>query len=426
MLCNYKIQLTHKFLFSVILIVFFLLPSLVHGLQEPKESNQVENICDITPFETQRGFVKWNPGHYIMIPSDLRKKEGGSFKLIQDFVRVYKDVTEMRGVQKTYYWSELETAPGIYNFKMIDRDIAELATYNKKLSIMIQYRYRIYNKKLGISLDNLPNYILKQANATVNSVTVAPYYTQGRNSENINMANFGHPGTFIGFKNLLTAISKRYDNNSSFSSITFPETANGFRIRGNSYKAKQERNFINGQINIQRHAGCVFRHTPIFQNLNYPRKALKNFIENFKSYGLGFGGPDVFFEAMEHSKKGLGFKETKNSYAGVYHYYPRISGILPIGQQVHYKNFLYSTAESKSSIMGTPHGLPAHKSLDSIYNFSLSQLKPNYMFWQVLKPTNLYARELEKRLKSRVGLPLKKDCPIIYSNKCSIINSKQN
>ncbi len=112
--------------------------------------------CPLTP--AQRGYVKWNPGHYIMI-------EGNNPALrMNSFIQDYRNVPSVKGVQKSYYWSEIETAPGVYDFSKIDADIAKLASAGKKLALIIGYKYQISDTQ-----SSLPKYVLNQPNATVGS-----------------------------------------------------------------------------------------------------------------------------------------------------------------------------------------------------------------------------------------------------------------
>ncbi len=329
---------------------------------------------------------------------------------MNSFIQDYRNVPSVKGVQKSYYWSEIETAPGVYDFSKIDADIAKLASAGKKLALIIGYKYQISDTQ-----SSLPKYVLNQPNATVGSVSVPPYYEQGHAGEGAynqgQIANFGHPGTLTKFNKLLDAISKKYDNNTNLASLSFIETSSSATIT-----AARTEIFLDGVIAMERHAACAFKHTPLFQNLNWPRDKLKEFTNNLKAYGIGLGGPDTFFDAMNHPDEGLGRVGTKNSPPGVYHYYPPMSEIVPIGQQVHYANLLYPTRESMLPPPGHEHNLPAAVSVDKVYDFAVEQLKPNYMFWLAFEP---HASALEARLKSSAGLPLRKGCPPVYGDKCT-------
>lgn len=76
--------------------------------------------------------MKWFPGHYIMNNLDVPETEN----LLIDF----KSVVSMRGIQRSYYWSNLEPSKGVYDFSEIEADLAQVSKYGKKLSIMIGYK----------------------------------------------------------------------------------------------------------------------------------------------------------------------------------------------------------------------------------------------------------------------------------------------
>lgn len=373
--------------------------------------------CPLTPVD--RGYVKWNPGHYIMIDGQNIGTK------MNNFLADYGSVPGVKGIQTTYFWSELETSPGVYNFKPIDDDIAKLATKGKKLAIMIGYKYQISDTK-----SSLPTYVLNLPNAMVGGISVPSYFEQGKPGDGIynhgQHANFGHPGTRAKFNKLLSALSEKYDGHPGFASITFLETATGADIGvGKRYAPELSEIFLDGVIAMEKHAGCAFKHTPIIQNLNFPRNKLPEFTENLNEYGLGLGGPDVFVDSMKYVDNGLGFfgfKSTITEYPGVYHYYPRMSGIVPIGQQVHNENLHYLTREDMLPPPGVEHNLTPAQAVDRVYDFSVQQLKPNYMFWQVFGTD---ATALENRLKSSAGLPLRIECPSVYGNKCVALAAKK-
>lgn len=368
-----------------------------------EQTSDALTACKLTP--DQRGFVKWNPGHYIfaMIPDRARQ--------VDAFLDNYGSVAAVKGLQKTYFWSELEGDLDQYVWAQIDADIKKLAAAKKKLSIIIGYKYQVSDTK-----SSLPRYILDMPNATVGSTTVPSYYEQGKPGDGrFNQGqhlNFGHPSARHRFKMLLQALSNRYDGDPNVASLTFIETSIGANVT-----SAQDTLFLDGVMNMERFAGCAFKHTPVFQNLNFPRNRLADFASNMTQYGIGLGGPDAFFDSMKLPDNSLGYNMPGRP-KGVYHYYPELAPTLPIGQQVHRANLLYSTHESMRTSPPTPHGLSPAVSVDKVYDFSMSQLKPNYLVWAVGGSTDEYATALKARLVAD-GLPIRKGCPAIYGGKCT-------
>lgn len=369
--------------------------------------------CPIKPEE--RVNVKWYPGHYQFIAGKNVDTQ------LNNFLGNFKSVPAMKGIQKEYFWSDLEPTKGVYDFSKIDADIAKLAAFNKKLAITIKYKYQ-----KGPGDSSLPNYILNLPKVTVGGIAnVPPYFEQGKPGDgegNVGQhANLGHPGTQAALKKLLNALAEKYDGNKNFASLTFLETSLGADTSAAIHDL-----FLDGVMKAEAHAGCVFEHTPIFQNLNFPRNKLPEFTANMKKYGIGLGGPDVFwgsFDKVEPDGRilnGLAFRGKPGyPYPGVYWYYPDMAKTVPIGQQAHYENFKYDTREAMLPEPGKPHYLSAAISVDKIYDFTVDRLKANYMFWQV------YGSELdvlENRLKSSAGLPLSTTCPAIYGGKCNALS----
>jgi len=349
---------------------------------------------------TDRGYVKWYPGNYIY-----------PIAAESSFVKSFGSIPAVKGMQKGYFWHDLEPSLGVYDWSQIDADLARLAPAKKKLAIIINYKYQISD-----TVSSLPDYILAYPNATVNGVSVPPYFEQGKANDGPfnhgQHANFGHPKTRARFKALLNALSARYDSNPNLVSLTFIETSVGADISD-----AQQDLFLNGIMNIERHASCVLLHTPVFQNLNFPRKRLSEFATNLTTHGVGLGGPDVFFDSMKDPENSLGYNVAGKP-KGIYHYYPQLSSIVPIGQQIHYANFLYSTHESMKPAPGVPHNLSPSISVSKLYNFSMQQLKPNYLFWFIGGSSDEYATAVKARLQTD-GLPLLTDCPSVYAGKCS-------
>ena len=96
--------------------------------------------------------VKWYPGHYLLVKSDITNTE--TSQLLNDF-----NIAKVRGIQKRYFWSDLEVPKAgggwKYDFSRIDNDINLAKQKGKKLSIMLGYKYMASNTKSSI-----PNYIL--------------------------------------------------------------------------------------------------------------------------------------------------------------------------------------------------------------------------------------------------------------------------
>lgn len=360
-------------------------------------SDALQTCTPLTP--SQRGYVKWNPGHYILAAGANRSKQADTF------LSGYGSIPAVKGMQKEYFWSELEPTMDNYRWADIDEDIRTLAAKNKKLAIVIKYKYR-----LSADESSVPQYVRALPNADVSGVSVPSFFVQIRNLGH--HANMGHPGTRNRFHALLKAISERYDNNPNVASVSFLETATSADVSD-----AQTSRFIDGYIKMHEFAGCTFKHTPLFQNTNYPRNRLKEFTTNMVDNGIGLGGPDTFWGSLDDPKNGLGYIPNGGGEKGVYRYYPELSNKIPIGQQVHGENMEYSTAENFFASPKRPHNLSPAASVEKVWTFARDKLIPNYMFWQ-LGGGDPYAIALKARLTSSAGLPLNSTCPAVYGGKC--------
>ena len=68
--------------------------------------------------------VKWHPGHYFQLMAAAKTHH----KYMMD--GVYRDMANtpaIQGIQVRYYWGDLESSKGVYNFASIDKHLAEMA-----------------------------------------------------------------------------------------------------------------------------------------------------------------------------------------------------------------------------------------------------------------------------------------------------------
>lgn len=356
--------------------------------ESSQSSDAIVASAPLTPAE--RGFVKWNPGNYIL-------GTGTEATQADRFLDQYGSIAKAIGLQKEYGWGELEGKQGQYRWQAIDADLAKLASAGKKLAIVVRYKYD----------DALPTYVRNMLPAEgvppVFTLSGGGPYNHGQH------ANMGHPGTRARMIALLHALAARYDENPNVVSISFPETSIGASVTA----AVQDK-FLDGIILMNSAAAHAFKHTPVFQNLNFPRNRLADFTDNFVACGMGLGGPDVFFDALKYPDTGLGY-DKPNQPKGVYHYYPVLAPTIPIGQQIHNGDLLFPTHEAQ--LANQPHGLAPAVSIDKNYDFAIGKLESNFIFWQLLGD-DPYATALKNRLQAPAGLPVRKGCPAVYGGRC--------
>lgn len=326
--------------------------------------------------EARVASTKWHPGHYVLLYPKQKEPEY--------FYSVMLDLRAnpvFRGVQKKYFWNKLEPQKGTYDFSEIRSDLANLARINKQLILTVQAQSFITSEKL------VPEYLL----AEEYEGGVYPINT-GRG---FNVAYYNTPvqDRLIA---LVQALGREFDQHPNLEAINFEETSPS-RQEPEWHRAYIKK-YIDGMMRVAISAKQSFKHTLIIQYVNYPESSLPSVFKTLQTWGVGMGGPDTY-------------QNNKFLAQGVYSYYPKLAGELPIGVAVDYHN--YQSSVGGSGPMDKP-------SIESIHRFAVSALKPNYMFWlrRTKEPSNgsnywddvlTYFKGMDSRVDPSGGLSA--NCP---------------
>ena len=156
--------------------------------------------------------------------------------------------------------------------------------------------------------------------------------------------------------------------------------------------------FYKNLMNMDTHMRKQFPHTMVFQYTNYPRPLIKSVVDNLKVTGGMLSATDVFPD-----DPGLLYP---GSPPGVYTYFPKNKGLMPLGAQVEESNYL-----------NTRHDGKGHKpTIQEILNFARDNLHANYLFWT--RTPVIYKRVLEvlnaKAQKTSPTGGLAASCPASY------------
>lgn len=283
------------------------------------------------------GEKKWNPGHYVLLyPSP---KQPAYFNTV---MRELAANPAFLGIQKKYLWKDLEPKFGIYDFSEIRSDLANLAAINKHLVLTVQAESFLHGEI------RVPSYLLAE------DYDGGVYPINSGQGFNVAYYNTNVQARMIA---LVQALGKEFDSHPNLEAINFEETSPS-RQEPEWHRA-YFKNYIAGMLRVAIAARKAFPTTVVIQYVNYPETALPMVIETLKDNRVGIGGPDVY---------------ENNPYLaeGIYRYYPKLSGLLPIGMSVDYHN--YQSSFGMSGPIDNP-------SIDSIHQFAMKQIKPNYMFW---------------------------------------------
>ena len=78
--------------------------------------------------------VKWHPGHYAMLVEPGKDSPDHMEKVYRELA----NTPALRGIVIRFSWAELEPSKGAYNFKSIDKHLAELTERKKRLIILLE------------------------------------------------------------------------------------------------------------------------------------------------------------------------------------------------------------------------------------------------------------------------------------------------
>ncbi len=293
--------------------------------------------------------VKWHPGHYYTLMGQSKNNP----KQMAQIYRELKNTPLLRGIQIRYDWAELEPEENVYNFSSIENHLIQLATQKKRLIILLQL------KSFDPSIPNVPEYLKGEKYEG----GVFPFSLFGKKTVAGYNLKLWNPFVHDRLAALIGALGKRFNTHPYFEGIGLTETAFGQPLV--EITDNQLDNYFTSLLSVNKHLRKYFQNTMTYQYTNFPRQKLHTFISKLKEIGTGLGGPDIFME-----DPGLNFKQA-NSAKGVYHYYPELSGIVPLAPAVMQTNYVNTRHDKKGK---TP-------TVTELFAFARDNLKANYIFW---------------------------------------------
>ena len=333
------------------------------------------------------GSVKWHPGHYYAIMSSGKNKPD----YLQQVYSEMKATPALRGMQVRYNWAELEKSFGVYDFTSIEKRLAELTARNKRLIILLEL------KSWGIDTDLVPNY-----------VTSNPIYEQGifafsrDGSATITGSNIKlwNPKVRDRLAALISALGKRFNSHEYFEGIGLTETSLGYPIK--PLTSTQKDDYYDNLLVINKKMRASFPNTMTFQFTNHPRSLLTTLVDDLKGMGSALGCPDVFIE-----DPGLNYPGSQYSPPGLYKYYPKNSGLMPLIVKVEPANYRDTRWDNKGY----------QPTVSELHNFARDNLKVNYIFW--VRDNDYYKKVLEmlnwNQQKINPSGGLRSACPENYT-----------
>ncbi len=307
--------------------------------------------------------VKWHPGHYYGI-LNKRKDEP---RYLKNVYRELKETPALRGVHIGYRWAELESKKGDYDFTSIDKRLAELAKQKKRLIIRLQTKSFTPERVIT------PNYLKAKLYEGGEFAFSASGGSQKVKGHNIKLWNNQVRDRLV---QLIRAMGKHYNSHPYFEGIGLEETAMGQPIKAIS--SNQRKQFYDNLIIVNKEMRKSFPNTMTIQSVNYPRPILKSFVGQLKEMGTSLGGPDV-----RPGDYGLNVKGESNTPDGVYSYYPKLSGIVPLVPSVMPSNYI-----------NTRHDRKGHRpTVSELLSFARDELKATHIIWS--RSHRYYSKVLE-------------------------------
>lgn len=364
---------------------------------------------------TSRGPVKFQPGHYVAI---------GGVSNATFFAETMKEIAgvpQVVGIQKRYAWSDLQSGKDTFTFEHLKNDIALASKLGKKLSVMIMWKF---DNAKGAS--PVPAF-LKDLSTKRHEY---PLGGEGKGPAAKGfIAAFDNPVVVSEFAKFLSELAKVVDKESAVSSIVFPETALGIDFKETfepdltpAQQTEFHDAFIDGVLEFDKRAACLFRQTPVIQLTNGPIRRLKDMTDTYAAWTVGMGGPDIWTKDDSLERPEPTWPKR------AYDYYPDLETKLPIGLIVAGGNYLYpdhepetlkDPAEQAKRTHEALNGWDASRTTLELAKKGTEQLKANYLWWKKngLKGDKYYQAFLA-HLKAGTLPPVKTECPTNYGSKC--------
>ncbi|WP_298231733.1 hypothetical protein [uncultured Azohydromonas sp.] len=307
-------------------------------LQSPGKETAQSLDASVPKFSLAPGEMKWNPGHYVVLDSDINET------ILDRALSEIRPLPVVKGIVLRAYWSQLEPEKGVYRFWRINRFMAKAAAQHKRFFLLLSIR--------GFSEGKVAPAYLR-----------APYYGGGAYKFENQRGTFGENLTLWNERAryrlilLIRELARRYNGNPNFEGVIMAETAFGKPV--DPVTEEQKAGYYAGLSLVDTAARRAFQNTVVIQFVNYPVNYTPGIVENLLDKGIGLGSPDVYLDDPQHEQY-------------IYPFNDQARGRVPIGMQVEHHSY-------RSTHAGGPFDPPPVRDL---YVFARDRLHSNYIFWQ--------------------------------------------
>lgn len=313
-------------------------PAALPQVQQPGTEAARGLDASVPELSLAPGVMKWNPGHYMVLDSDINEA------ILDTALGEIRPLPVMRGIVLRAYWSQLESEKGVYRFWRIDRFMAKAAAQKKRFFLLLSIR--------GFSEGKVAPAYLR-----------TPYYgggvykfknQRGTLGENLTLWNERARHRLI---LLIRELARRYNGNPNFEGVIIAETAFGQPV--DPVTEEQKAGYYAGLAQVDTAARKAFLNTVVIQFVNYPVDYTPGIVANLLDKGIGLGSPDVYVGDAQHEQY-------------IYPFNDQAHGRVPIGMQVEHHSY-------RSTHVGGPFDPPP---IHDLYVFARDRLHSNYIFWQ--------------------------------------------
>ncbi len=319
------------------------------------------------------GYGSFTPGHYVYtVASTL--DEGHVFDFLN--ARTKDGQVVFRGVQRVYYWGDLEQQWfHNYQWKQIDDEIAAIQANNiahgADQKLIIQFSYKCWETAGGQW--NFPDYIKEnRKNGTLGAGpygdpaiggTGPGYYVAPGMKKNLHPYVW-NPAVQARMKEMLKALGQRYDSHAMLECVNMCESShNGGTVNEDAYGDAMVQNMINMK--------AAFPTTWIIQYANFPISQQFKWANASLANQIGWGGPDVVSSDANVGANLVGTNNNPRTYAFYYNHwkFARVNGHAVLdncikGCAVQNEDYDWANGFEQNYINAT------------------QKLHLNYMFWQ--------------------------------------------
>jgi hypothetical protein len=242
----------------------------------------------LVPFaHTASAAKKWFPGHYIYTHGFSTPSNG----MLEPARQYVLNNPVFKGYHGLYYWSDLETSPGVYNFSRITRDLDRAQADGKKMIVMLLDT----NWRRGSSQSPVPSYMLNNSQ-----------YQGGDFLKSVDSSGKGQrtaklwvPALADQRAKFFTAMGNAIDSHPALALVILPETALATNPELNAQPGYSAVNLYDGWKKVQTAVTNAFQQTILIHYVNYGNAGSTQAMRDemmahlVKTLKQGFGGPDI-------------------------------------------------------------------------------------------------------------------------------------